>query len=80
MPIITVIGTSLPVNRHRTALLWRLDKPHEYEYSQRIDCREFATAPTAMLGLIDFYLRNPRARGELGTDAALARARSLAAV
>ncbi|WKG05092.1 hypothetical protein [Mycolicibacterium sp. HK-90] len=61
--------------RRYTTRLWRIDRLPKTAMLQ-IDCRQFDVDPHVLYGYVRTYVDNPELRGELGTEAALTRARS----
>ncbi|WP_143544805.1 hypothetical protein [Rhodococcus sp. 06-221-2] len=64
------------MNRRFTTLLWRIELMSEGQYIE-LDCRRFDIHPVALEQWIRFYIDNPEARVELGTDAAAKRLTSV---
>lgn len=61
-----------PLERHYTTLLWRIETlPKRRALS--LDCRRFDVHPHALADWLEFYIRYPAARVELGTDVAAQR-------
>lgn len=52
---------------------WRIDRLPPVPMID-VDCRKFAVQRDALLDYLRHYVENPAARGELGTEAAIARA------
>lgn len=64
------------MNRRFTTLLWRIELMPKGQYIE-LDCRRFDIHPVALEQWIRFYIDNPEARVELGTDAAAKRLTSV---
>lgn len=61
-------------DRRYTTRFWRVDRLPKISMLQ-IDCRQFDVDPHVLYGYVSAYVDNPELRGELGFEAALARAR-----
>ena len=63
-------------NRRYTTRFWRIDRLPPVPMIP-FDCRQFDVDPYGLYGYVRTYVDNPELRVELGTEAALARARYL---
>lgn len=73
-PAILVIGyANADWQRGYTTRLWRIDRLPPVPMIN-VDCRKFTVHRDALLDYLRHYVENPAAHGELGTDAAVARA------
>ncbi|MFD1811797.1 hypothetical protein [Rhodococcus gannanensis] len=76
--MLLVIGYANADWPHRyTAPFWRIDKLPPVPMIE-LDCRKFDVDEVALAQLVDFYASYPDTRGELGTEAAIARFRDRA--
>ena len=74
-PIIMLIAyTNTPCQRRFTSRLWKIDRLPPVPMIE-IDCRKFGVEPSALLSFLSAYVDTPDNREELGTPAALDRAR-----
>lgn len=74
-PVILLVGYSNAAWDHRyTTRLWRIDRLPPVPMIE-IDCRKFDVDPVALLAYVTAYIETPANRAELGTTAALTRAR-----
>lgn len=72
-PLVLVrVDEMAKMNRRFTTLLWRIEIMPKGKYIE-LDCRRFDVHPVALEQWIRFYIDNPDARVELGTDAAAER-------
>lgn len=77
-PIIMLIAyTNIPWQRRYTSRLWKIDRLPPVPMIE-IDCRKFGVEPDALLSFLSAYVDTPDNRAELGTPAALDRARQSA--
>ncbi|MCV7170084.1 hypothetical protein H7I41_09140 [Mycobacterium manitobense] len=76
-PTILVIGyTNADWDRRYTTRLWRIDRLPPVPMIE-VDCRRFDLDPHALYGYLAAYVESADARSELGTEAALTRARNV---
>lgn len=76
-PYILVFGyANADWNRRYTTRFWRIDRLPPVPMIP-FDCRQFDVDPYGLYGYVRTYVDNPELRVELGTEAALARARYL---
>jgi hypothetical protein len=76
-PMILVIGYSnADWDRRYTTRLWRIDRIPPVPMIE-VDCRRFDLDPSVLFGYLRAYVESAEARAELGTEAALTRAREL---
>ncbi|OLP01623.1 hypothetical protein BVU76_14235 [Mycolicibacterium porcinum] len=74
-PTILIMGyTNSSCVRRYTTRLWRIERLPKTAMLQ-IDCRQFDVDPRDLYDYVRAYVDNPELRAELGTEAALARAR-----
>ncbi|WP_441961250.1 hypothetical protein [Mycolicibacterium houstonense] len=74
-PTILIMGyTNSSCVRRYTTRLWRIERLPKTAMLQ-IDCRQFDVDPRAVYDYVRTYVDNPELRAELGTEAALTRAR-----
>ncbi|MGV9799099.1 hypothetical protein ACWDTP_13700 [Mycobacterium sp. NPDC003449] len=74
-PAILVIGyRNIVWDRRYTTRFWRIDRLPPVPMIQ-FDCRQFNVDPYVLFNYVRAYIDNPELRAELGTDAALTRAR-----
>jgi hypothetical protein len=76
-PVILAIGyANADWNRRYTTRFWRIDRLPPVPMIE-FDCRQFDVDPHILYSYVRAYADNPELRAELGTEAALARARHL---
>ncbi|AQA06314.1 hypothetical protein BVC93_11400 [Mycobacterium sp. MS1601] len=76
-PVILVIGyTNAEWTRRQITRIWRIDRLPPVPMIE-LDCRKFDIDPDALLRYLQTYVESAAARDELGTEAALIRARAL---
>lgn len=76
-PTILVIGyTNAGWDRRYTTRLWRIDRLPPVPMIE-VDCRRFDLDPRDLYGYLRAYVESPAARGQLGTETALVRSRTL---
>ncbi|CRZ13940.1 hypothetical protein [Mycolicibacterium neworleansense] len=76
-PVILAVGyANADWNRRCTTRLWRIDRLPPVPMIE-FDCRQFDVDPYLLYSYVRTYAENPEVRAELGTEVALARARSL---
>lgn len=74
-PLILVIGYSNAVwARRNTTRFWRIDRLPPVPMIE-FDCRQFDVDPHILYNYVRTYVDNPELRSELGTEAAIVRAR-----
>lgn len=75
--VLVVAYSNAPWHRGQLSRLWKLDKLPPVPLIE-IDCSKFDIDPNLVFHLVKFYVENPSARAELGTDACLQRMRTRA--
>ncbi|RSN37579.1 hypothetical protein DL990_00635 [Amycolatopsis sp. WAC 01416] len=70
--VLVIAYTNAPWDKRRLGGIWQLDKLPPAPMIE-IDTTSFALDPTVVYHLVRFYVENPAARAELGTDASLRR-------
>jgi hypothetical protein len=76
-PVILAIGyANADWQRRYTTRFWRIDRLPPAPMIE-FDCRQFDVDPYVLYNYVRTYVDNPELRAELGTEAALARARHL---
>ncbi|MCZ8380303.1 hypothetical protein O6P37_15645 [Mycobacterium sp. CPCC 205372] len=76
-PTILVIGyTNADWDRRYTTRLWRIDRLPPVPMIE-VDCRRFDLDPRVLYGYLRAYVESADVRSELGTEAALTRARNV---
>ncbi|MPZ00574.1 MAG: hypothetical protein GEU97_21885 [Actinophytocola sp.] len=72
--VLVIAYSNAPWQKRQTSKVWKIDKLPPVPMIE-IDCPNLAIEPSLVYHLVKFYVDNPSARGELGTDASIQRAR-----
>lgn len=67
-----LVDPAISIRRRNTTRFWRIETLHPGHVLE-LDCRRFGIHPMVLAQWIRFYIDNPTARIELGTDAATTR-------
>jgi hypothetical protein len=73
--VLVIAYANVPWDKRQIVKFWKIDKLPPVPMIE-VNCASLALDPSLIYWLLKFYVENPAARGELGTGAAILRARS----